>query len=76
MGPPGDTCLKHFKEELAVASKPFAVTSIITGVVFMILVFAHVGLYFRPDEKIEQPYVDNRAAQGHQPELVANVSTT
>jgi hypothetical protein len=48
MGPPEDTCFKHFKEELSNTSKPFAVTAIITGVVCLILFLSHFALYFRP----------------------------
>lgn len=56
MGPPSDTCLKHLKETLADTSRPFAVTSIITGVICLFLFFFHLGLYFRPMEKAPGMY--------------------
>jgi len=47
-GPPKDTCLVTFYEKLASDAKPFAVVSIITGVLCLFLFIIHFGLYWRP----------------------------
>lgn len=80
MGPPTETCMKHFKEVMADTTRPFAVTSIITGLICLFLFFFHFALYFRPyDKEGESNFPSASGASGAaagQPELVPNVSTT
>lgn len=79
MGPPTDTCFKHLKEELAVNSKPFAVTAIFTGVVCLILFLSHFALYFRPPKQMDEARPQQLSSQFPSKggaNLVPNTSTT
>ena len=48
-GPPKETCLIHLKGFLSGASRSFAITSVLTGVVALFQFFFHICLYSRPE---------------------------
>jgi len=47
-GPPSQTCFKHFKRAFSSSGYPFAVISILTGVVSLLLFLLHFCMYCRP----------------------------
>ena len=57
-GPPEKTCLKQFLSIIRDQSHPFAIMSILTGVLSLIIFVLHFGLYNRPPADLNKPTLD------------------
>lgn len=47
-GPPKETCAKHFKRMISQPARIFATSSVLAGILSLILVMTHCGYYSRP----------------------------
>ena len=54
-GPPVRTCFSKIKHVIERSAMPFARSTMVTGIVCLLLFFMHFGLYLRPKESDMNP---------------------